>query len=79
MGTAKTATTRTDPLERAVERYRARFGEDEMPCLFWITTDRSKSVAAALLERAVKAGRPLRYGEVAAAIGGSEPPMSGCI
>ena len=67
-----------DGLVAAVERYRAAFGADALPCLAAVT-DGAVPVAAALLDRAVAAGRPMRHGQVAAALGEETAPMGGCI
>ena len=67
-----------DGLGAAVERYRAAFGADALPCLATVT-EGAVPVAVALLDHAVAAGRPMRHGQVAAALGEETAPMSGCI
>jgi hypothetical protein len=62
----------------AVERYRAAFGADALPCLAAVTEE-AVPVAVALLDHAVAAGRPMRHGRVAAALGEEGAPMGGCI
>jgi hypothetical protein len=48
-----------DGLRAAVQRYRAAFGADALPCLAAVT-DEAVPVAVALLDHAVMARRPLR-------------------
>jgi hypothetical protein len=67
-----------DGLRAAVERYRAAFGADALPCLAAVT-DEAAPVAVALLDHAVMTRRPLRYGQVATALGKEAAPMSGCL
>ena len=67
-----------DGLGAAVERYRAAFGADALPCLAAVA-DGAVPVAVALLDHAVAAGRPMRHGQVAAALGEEATPMGGCI
>ena len=67
-----------DGLRAAVERYRAAFGADALPCLTTVT-DEAVPVAVALLDHAVAAGRPMRHGQVAAALGEEAALMSGCL
>jgi hypothetical protein len=59
-------------LEEAIDRYRAAFGAEALPCLCCVT-DAAKAVAAAMLEHAVCTRRPLRYGQVSAALGQTTP------
>jgi hypothetical protein len=59
-------------LEAAIARYRATFGVEALPCLCCVT-DAAKVVAAAMLEHAVCMRQPLRYGQVAAALGQGTP------
>ena len=56
-------------LEAAVQRYCAAFGRDALPCLFPAMRDGGEAVAAAMLDHAARAGRPLAYAAVAAALG----------
>ncbi len=65
-------------LGAAVERNRAAFGADALPCLAAVA-DGAVPVAVALLDHAVAAGRPMRHGQVAAALGEEATPMGGCI
>ena len=67
-----------DGLGAAVERYRAAFGTDALPCLTTVTEE-AVPVAVALLDHAVAAGRPMRHGQVAAALGEEAALMSGCL
>ena len=67
-----------DGLRAAVERYRAAFGADALPCLATVT-DEAVPVAVALLDHAAAAGRPMRHGQVAAALGEEAAPVGGCI
>ena len=67
-----------DRLRAAVERYRAAFGADALPCLAAVA-DGAVPVAVALLDHAVAAGRPMRHGQVAAALGEEATLMGGCI
>ena len=67
-----------DGLRPAVERYRAAFGADALPCLAAVTEE-AVPVAMALLDHAVAAGRPMRHGRVAAALGEEAAPMGGCL
>ena len=67
-----------DGLRTAVERYGAAFGADALPCLAAVA-DEAVPAAVALLDHAVAAGRPMRHGQVAAALGEEAAPMSGCI
>ncbi len=69
---------RGDRLGAAVERYRAAFGADALPCLATVT-EAAVPVAVALLDHAVAAGRPMRRGRVAAALGEEAAPMGGCL
>ena len=64
-----------DGLRAAVERYRAAFGADAPPCLAAVA-EAAAPVAVALLDHAVAAGRPMRRGRVAAALG-EEAAFSG--
>ena len=64
-------------LRAAVDRYRAAFGADALPCLAAVT-DGAVPVAVALLGHAVATGRPMQHGQVAAALGEEIPP-GGCI
>ena len=68
-----------DGLRAAVERYRAAFGADALPCLAAVAEEAAVPVAVALLDHAVAAGRPMPRGRVAAALGEEAAPMSGCI
>ncbi len=65
-------------LGAAVGRYRAAFGADALPCLAAVTEEAVPG-AVALLDRAVAAGRPMRHGQVAAALGEEAAPVGGCI
>ncbi len=67
-----------DGLRAAVERYRAAFGADALPCLAAVA-EAAVPVAVALLDHAVAAGRPMRHGRVAAALGEEAAPMGGCL
>ena len=67
-----------DGLGAAVERYRAAFGADALPCLAAVAEE-AVPVAVALLDDAVAAGRPMRHGQVAAALGEEAAPVGGCI
>ncbi len=67
-----------DGLGAAVGRYRAAFGADALPCLATVTEE-AVPVAVALLDHAVAAGRPMRHGQVAAALGEDAALMSGCL
>ncbi len=67
-----------DRLGAAVERYRAAFGADALPYLAAVT-GAAVPVAVALLDHAVAAGRPMRHGQVAAALGGEVAPTGGCL
>jgi hypothetical protein len=66
------ATTPTELLEAATDRYHAAFGAEALPCLCCVT-DAAKAVAAAMLEHAVCTRRPLRYGQISAALGQTTP------
>ncbi len=72
-----------DGLRAAVERYRAAFGADALPCLAAVAEAAvpvaAVPVAVALLDHAVAAGRPMRRGRVAAALGEEAAPTGGCL
>ena len=67
-----------DGLGAGVARYRTAFGADALPCLVAVAEE-AVPVAAALLDHAVATGRPMRHGQVAAALGEEAAVMSGCI
>ena len=67
-----------DGLGAAVERYRAAFGADALPCLAAVAEE-AVPAAVALLDHAVAAGRPMRHGQVAAALGEEAALMGGCL
>ncbi len=68
----------TPDLEAAIDRYCAAFGRDTLPCLFHAMRDGGEAVAAAMLDHAVRAGRPLAYAAVAAALG-AVPALGGAL
>jgi hypothetical protein len=70
--------TEGDGLRDVVDRYRAAFGPDALPCMAAVT-ERAVPAAAALLDYAVTADRPMRYGQVAAALGEDGSVIGGCI
>ena len=65
-------------LGAAVERYRAAFGADALPCLAAVAAA-AVPVAVALPDHAVAAGRPMPRGRVAAALGEEAAPTGGCL
>ncbi len=64
-------------LDAAIARYCAAFGRDALPCLFAARSG-GEAVAAAMLDHAVKARRPLAYAAVAEALG-AVPAMGGAL
>jgi hypothetical protein len=78
MARRHTTTNRKDALERAVDRYRAEFGAEALPCMAAVT-ERAVPAVAALLDYAVATRRPMRYGQIAAALGEDAALASGCI
>ena len=69
----------TDPgLDAAIGRYCAAFGRDALPCLFFAARAGGEAVAAAMLDHAARAGRPLAYAAVAEALGAA-PAMGGAL
>jgi hypothetical protein len=71
-------TDRKDMLERAVDRYRAAFGPDALPCMAAVT-GRAAPAVVALLDYSVATRRPMRHGQIAAALGEHAAPASGCM
>ena len=65
-------------LAAALQRYCAVFGCDALPCLFAARCGGGEAVAAAMLDHAVKAERPLAYAAVAAALGAA-PALGGAL